>query len=150
MCRHVLALIAAILLVPATSRGQSAQHDDVEVIDAPAFKSADEKKPDLAAATAYIVEKTNELRGKEGRPRVSVDPKLTQTARDFADYMARTGRYGHTADGSRPADRVAKHRYEYCIVAENIAYAFDSAGFTSEELGKKFVDGWKESPGHRK
>src|SRR5262249_31422403 len=150
MCRDVPALIAATLLIPTVARGQSAQHDDVEVIDAPAFKSADEKKPDLAAVTKYIVEKTNEFRVKEGRPRVTVDTKLTETARDFADYMARTGRYGHTADGSRPADRAAKHGDEDCIVAENIAYAFDSAGFTSDELGKKFVERWKESPGHRK
>jgi uncharacterized protein YkwD len=151
MRRHTVpVLIAVSLLAPARGYSQSAHHDDVEVIDAPPFRSPDEKKPDLAAVAGYIVDKTNDFREEEGRPRVTVNAKLTETARDFAGYMARTDRYGHTADGSGPADRAAKHGYEYCVVAENIAYAFDSAGFTTEELGKKFVEGWKASPGHRK
>ena len=150
MCRHTIpVLIAASLLTTDRVCAQHTQHDDVEVIDAPAFKSADEKKPDLDAVTRLIVEKTNDFRGTEGRPRVAVNPKLAETAREFAGYMARTGRYGHTADGRRPADRVTGHGYDYCIVLENIAYAFDSRGFTTEELGKRLVEGWKNSPGHR-
>ena len=81
---------------------------------------------------------------------MAVNPDLTDAARDFAAYMARTSRYGHTADGSRPADRAASHGYEYCVIAENIAYAFNSDGYTTEELGKTFVEGWKHSPGHRR
>jgi uncharacterized protein YkwD len=151
MRRHTVPiLVAASLFAPARGYSQSAQHDDVEVIDGPLFRSPGEKRPDLAAVVRYIVDKTNEFREEEGRPRVAVNAKLTETARDFADYMARTGRYGHTADGSRPADRAAKHGYDSCIVSENIAYAFDSAGFTTEELGRNFVEGWKGSPGHRK
>jgi hypothetical protein len=64
--------------------------------------------------------------------------------------MAKTGRFGHTADGRRPAERAAKEGYEYCIVAENIAYEFDPAGFSTEELAAKFVEGWEHSPGHRR
>ena len=54
------------------------------------------------------------------------------------------------ADGSRPADRAKKHGYDYCIVLENIAYHYSSAGFSAEELGNKATRGWKQSPGHRK
>lgn len=36
--------------------------------------------------------------------------------------MAKTGKYGHAADGRKPAERAAAHGYEYCIVRENIAY----------------------------
>jgi len=145
-----LALAAAGLLAAVPGYSQSVQHDDVEVIDSPPFRSPDEKKPDLAVVTRYIVDKTNDFREEEGVPRVAVNAKLTETARYFADTMARTGRYGHTADGSRPADRAAKHGYEYCVIAENIAYAFNSDGYTTEELGKTFVEGWKHSPGHRR
>jgi uncharacterized protein YkwD len=143
-------LIATSLLTAGRALAQSAQHEDIEVIDAPPFRSADEKKPDLGAVTRYVVETTNAFRKKEGRAPVAVNPKLAETARDFAAYMAKTGRYGHTADGSRAADRAVKHGYDYCIVLENIAYAFDSSGFTSEELGKRLVEGWEMSPGHRR
>src|SRR5262249_27554314 len=71
-------------------------------------------------------------------------------AQGFADYMARTSRYGHTADGSTPADRAEKAGYRYCIIAENIAYAYDSEGFTTAELADELFDGWKASPGHRR
>jgi uncharacterized protein YkwD len=146
----VLALAAAGSLASASGYSQSVQHDNVEVIDAPPFRSPDEKRPDLAAVPRYIVGKTNDFREKEGRSRVAVNENLTAAARYFADYMARADRYGHTADGSRPADRAARHGYEYCVIAENIAYAFNSDGFTTEELVQNFVEGWKKSPGHRK
>src|SRR6185437_13971375 len=78
------------------------------------------------------------------------NPRLTAAAEGFAAYMAKTGRFGHTADGSRPADRAVKQGYAYCIVAENIAYEFDSGGFTTDDLTTKFVAGWEKSPGHRR
>src|SRR4051794_24938878 len=146
----VLALVVAGLLAPATGDSQSVQHDNVEVIDSPPYRSPGEKTPYLGAVNRFLVDKTNDFREEEGRPRVAVNPKLTETARAFADYMARTGRYGHTADGSRPADRAARHGYEFCVIAENIAYAFDSDGYTTVELGTTFVEGWKHSPGHRR
>jgi uncharacterized protein YkwD len=143
-------LISAWLLAPLAALAQSAQHEDVEVIEAAPPRAPDEKKPDLAAVTKAVVEQTNAFRKSEKRPDVAVNTKLADAARGFADYMARTGRYGHTADGGNPADRAAKQGYEYCIVLENIAYVFQSKGFTSEELTKTFVEGWEKSPGHRK
>src|SRR5262249_23469979 len=59
-------------------------------------------------------------------------------------------RYGHTADGSRPADRAKAHGYDYCILAENIAYQYSSAGFTADELAREFFHVWEQSPEHRK
>jgi uncharacterized protein YkwD len=143
-------LIPAWLLAPLAALAQSAQHEDVEVIETAPPRAPDEKKPDLAAVTKAVVEQTNAFRKGEKRPDVAVNAKLADAARGFADYMARTGRYGHTADGRNPADRAAKQGYEYCIVLENIAYVFQSKGFTSEELTKTFVEGWEKSPGHRK
>jgi uncharacterized protein YkwD len=150
MRRHPAFALVAFLLIPAGAVGQSAQHDDVEIIDAPPFKATDAKKPDLGAVNQLIVDQTNAFREKEKRPRVTVNAKLTEAAQAFADYMAKTGRYGHTADGNRPAERAADKGYEYCIVTENIAYSFHSKGFTTDELTKQFVTGWQESPGHRK
>jgi uncharacterized protein YkwD len=143
-------LIAVWLLIPIAAFAQSAQHDNVEVIETAPPRAPDEKKPDLEAATKAIVEKTNAFRKSEKRAEVAVNAKLTETAQNFAEYMAKTGRYGHTADGSQPGERATKQGYEYCIVLENIAYAFQSKGYTSDELAKTFEEGWEKSPGHRK
>ena len=79
-----------------------------------------------------------------------MNPKLAETAQYFANYMARTDSYGHRADGNRPSERAETHGYEYCLVAENIAYQFSSAGFENEQLANRFFDGWRTSPPHRK
>ena len=64
--------------------------------------------------------------------------------------MADTDKYGHTADGKEPWDRVAKAGYKYCIVLENIAYEYNSAGFTTDGLSETLVKAWENSPPHRK
>lgn len=81
---------------------------------------------------------------------MSVDSTLEKAARGFADFMSRTGKYGHGADGRRPPERAEAAGYDACIVAENIAYAYRSSGYGTGELAEQFVDGWKNSPEHRK
>ncbi len=81
---------------------------------------------------------------------MNVNEKLTKTAREFADYLARTDRFSHTADGRSPGQRVSASGYEWCIVAENIAWEYDSAGFTTRGLGQALLTGWKNSPEHRR
>lgn len=64
--------------------------------------------------------------------------------------MAKTDQYGHAADGSEPAQRAQNFGYNYCAVAENIAYQFKSTGFSTQDLAQRFFEGWRNSPGHRK
>ena len=109
-----------------------------------------DKTPDLDETTRLLVEGTNAFRKQEHRPELKESSRLAETARDFAAFMVRTDKYGHDADGSQPAERVKKHGYEYCVVAENIAYEFSSEGFTTNELARGFLEAWKKSPGHRK
>ena len=80
---------------------------------------------------------------------MTVDQTLQKTAQEFANYMAENDRYGHYADGRNPSERAKAHGYEYAIVLENIAYAYDSRGFEAPGLAEKFVQGWIESPEHR-
>jgi hypothetical protein len=89
------------------------------------------------------------FRKAQGLQRVTPNAELEATAQYFATYMAENDRYGHTADGKRPAERAMNHDYDYCLVAENIAYQYSSAGFTPNELAARFFEGWKRSPGHR-
>ena len=146
----LLTVLSIGLPVAPAAHAQQAQEQNAETISVPAVPDTSGKRPDLADAARRIVDQTNEFRKSEGRGPVEPDTELTAAARYFADFMARTDTYGHTADGNSPADRARKHGYDYCIVLENIANAFDSRGFETEQLAGQFVTGWKESPGHRK
>ncbi len=76
-------------------------------------------------------------------------PQLSSAARYFADFMARTGKFSHSADGTEPATRAKRFGYEYCTVSENIAYVYSSVGTDTAELARRLVEGWQNSPGHR-
>lgn len=110
----------------------------------------DETTPELNAAEQLILSQTNEFRKAQEVDAVKPDANLNETAQYFADFMARTGKYGHQADGKRPSKRAGNHGYDYCIIAENIAYQFRSTGFSTNELADRLVSGWKNSPEHRK
>ena len=101
-------------------------------------------------AERRVIEETNALRKAEGRAAQTVNPQLAQVAESFAQFMARTGKYGHSADGRTPADRASAKGYDYCLVLENIAYVFRSRGYPSAAaLAREMVQGWKDSPQHR-
>ena len=106
--------------------------------------------PDLNQAREQVVTTTNEFREQEGLPALKPNAELSKAAQSFAEFMAETGKYGHEADGKKPAERMKEAGYDYCMTAENLAYVENPAGFTAEGLAKKLVDGWKESPPHRK
>ena len=112
--------------------------------------AAGAKEPDLGEAAQAIVVGTNALRREHGLDRVEVAPRLAETARDFATFLARTDLFDHTADGRHPEDRAKSHGYDYCLVSENIAYEFHSRGFATAELARAFVEGWRNSRGHRR
>lgn len=103
-----------------------------------------------ADAARRVVEQTNAFRQSEGRSALARDEVLEAAALEFARYMARTGRYGHGADGRTPVERANAAGYEHCVVAENIAYQYSSAGFETGALARALVEGWKNSPGHRR
>lgn len=153
MRRHLRAgiglCLAAGLLLSTSAFGQ--RTDELRSDAVQTSQRAEKRSSlDLAKLSEAIVERTNEFRKSEGKSPATMNETLRKTAESFAQYMAKTNRYGHTADGNQPSQRAANQGYEYCIVSENIAYQFDSTGFTGDELVKKFVTGWKESPGHRK
>jgi hypothetical protein len=105
---------------------------------------------DLAVVKQLIFTGTNQFRAQEKQASLKSNPQLGEAAQAFAVYLADTDKFSHTADGKEPWDRTAQAGYHYCIILENIAYEYDSAGFTAEALAGKFVRGWENSPGHRK
>jgi uncharacterized protein YkwD len=106
--------------------------------------------PDPAQVESGIVEQTNDFRRQQERDPLQVDSKLARAAADFAAFMARTGRYGHGAGGSTPAQRARDAGYSFCTIAENIAWQYNSAGFTTQALTAAFMKGWRNSPEHRR
>jgi len=143
-------LVLAVCFAPVDARAQVIEEDDTEVLKPITRTTEPANNPDSAETAILAVKLTNEFRKQEKLEKVESDQRLKNAAQEFADYMARTNRYGHKANGTSPPERAKKAGYEFCIVAENIAYAYSSGGFTTEELAREFFEGWKASPGHRK
>ena len=106
--------------------------------------------PDLPKVEAAIVQLTNVFRKEQGLAAVRPNAVLRKAADDYARYLARTNTFSHTADGRQPGDRAKAGGYDFCIVAENLASNLDSRGFETQQLARDAVEGWKNSPGHRK
>ena len=145
--------VAGILWGVVAGGGAFGQIREERELDEPPTEqpapASEETRPDLSEVVQKIVDRTNEFRRERDLNAVAPNERLTKTAQYFADFMARTGKYGHTADDNTPAERADEHEYEYCMVSENIAYQFRSTGFAADELAERFVTGWQESPEHR-
>jgi uncharacterized protein YkwD len=144
-------LLAPVLLPPASAFAQSGKAEDYETTRPAKAGSANARSAlDLDNVAARVLRGVNDFRGRQGRPPVKANAALTKAARYFAGFLARTDKFGHTADGKQPWDRASEHGYTYCIVLENIAWEYNSEGFTAPGLAENFVRGWEHSPGHRK
>jgi uncharacterized protein YkwD len=143
--------LATLILVPAPAFGQRVREEDTQAAQRTAKRpAAVAQPPDLARVTQLIVDRTNEIRRREGKRELKIESHLSDAAQAFAEFMARTDKYGHTADGKEPWERGKEHSYAYCLFLENIAYQYSPASFTVEELARGFMDGWEHSPPHRK
>ena len=147
MSAKAAACILTGLLIAASAHAQTSQDHPTH---SSAASSAPSKGPDLGRVEQLIVERTNQFRHQQGRPPLHRSPQLAKSARAFAAYLARTDKFSHTADGKRPWDRATAAGYSACIVAENIAWEKDPAGFTTRGLADALVHGWEKSPHHRK
>jgi hypothetical protein len=106
--------------------------------------------PDLPKVETAIIEMTNAFRRQHDLAAVAPNEDLTRAARAYAQFLAKTDLFSHTADGRQPAERTKAAGYAHCQVAENLALNLDSRGFATGELARDAVEGWKASPGHRK
>ncbi len=106
--------------------------------------------PDLPQTEIAIVALTNAFRQESKLGAVAPNKELAAAARWFAEYLARTNTFAHEADGREPQQRASAHGYKYCMVAENLARNLDSRGYSAPRLAAEVVEGWKNSPPHRK
>ena len=105
--------------------------------------------PDLPQTEIAIVEMTNAFRKDNKLAALKPNAALTAAARAFADYLGKSGKFGHEADGRHPAQRAEAQGYRHCTVTENLALHLDSRGFETKQLAHDAIEGWKASPGHR-
>jgi uncharacterized protein YkwD len=141
--RSHLAVIPTLCLLCGHLPAQELKEFDTDYLESPV------DGPDLEKAERAIVRRTNEFRRENGLEALRSDDKLHNAASYFAAFMARTDKYGHEADGNQPWERVALFGYDYCVVAENIAFQMKSTGFETKQLAGQFFEGWKRSPPHR-
>lgn len=106
--------------------------------------------PNLDEVEAQILDLTNAFRREHKLGALRRDQSLDRAAKAYAGYLARTGKFSHTADGREFSDRIKAAGYAAYLGAENLALNGDSRGFTVRKLARDAVEGWKESPGHRK
>ncbi len=149
MCRKIL-LVVGLLFVSSTAVGQISRERPTEQFTPNSRSATPADMPNPAEVQQEIVTLTNQFRTQQGRPEVKGNAQLAETANAFAQFMAHTDKYGHTADGKQPWDRAAEHGYDYCLIEENIAELSSSEKFTARQLAEEFVHGWEQSPGHRK
>ncbi|WP_437223042.1 CAP domain-containing protein [Planctomicrobium sp. SH661] len=128
---------------------QASEHGTIVITKAETGEYRPRFQPKIPEAVSTIIEQTNAFRKAEKLGPLERNDLLQKTAQDFADYMAKTGKYGHNADDHTPSERVAAHGYEICYVGENIAMQFKGNGFATGPLAKALFQGWKNSPPHR-
>ena len=105
--------------------------------------------PDIPKVEIAIVEMTNAIRREQKLAAVKTNPQLINAARAYAKFLASKDLFSHSADGRQPAARAADAGYQYCDIAENLAWHRDGNGFETRDLAAKVVSGWMNSPGHR-
>ena len=106
--------------------------------------------PEPAQVEAGIFEAANGFRAENRLGVLTRNAALNAEARRFAEYLARTNTFSHTADGREPSDRAQEAGYDYCDLAENLASEADSSGVGLERLVRLMMAGWEASPGHRR
>jgi uncharacterized protein YkwD len=141
--------LAVVLLNQGAAPGQSVREWNTSAVRTPAEQPA-AGVPDAAQVRQLLLADANGFRGQEHRLPLRRDPKLEEAAAYFAHYLAKTDLLSHTADGKEPWERAAEFGYRYCIILENIAYEYNSEGFTARGLAEAFMEGWEHSPGHRR
>jgi uncharacterized protein YkwD len=143
--------LGVFFALPLPALAQTVEPHDVDSLDPGNQKpSVSASAPELSRTREMTVSLTNRFRAQHDRHELKANAQLMRAAQDFADYLARTDTFSHTADGKRPSQRMSEHGYQLCLAAENIAWEYNSAGYTSAGLARAFVTGWRHSPEHRK
>lgn len=100
-------------------------------------------KSDIKTVEREVIDLTNQERAKNGLPALKANWQLSRVARYKSRDMANKGYFSHDSPtyGS-PFDMMGDFNVSYNRAAENIA--------AGQRTPAEVVDGWMNSPGHRK
>lgn len=93
-----------------------------------------------------VIALTNVQRSTTVKP----DRRLDKAAQSYADYLSRSGKFDHDADGRNCGQRAIAAGFDARVVCENLYACEVPGGMTSDDLAAAAVEGWMNSPGHRK
>lgn len=118
---------------------EQAAGDAAEHPAAPASRPAEQPAQAPTPAQA-LLDLHNQVRLRHNLHALRLEPRLSAAAQKYAEFMARTGRYGHY-EKDNPGKRVMDEGYRFRSVGENYA-----AGLGTPEA---VVQAWLISPSHR-
>jgi uncharacterized protein YkwD len=129
----VVSLLVTVALL-ITEKGQNPSYHSVSVIEPHGERLSKDA----------IISLTNDARVSQGLTALSENPLLDSIAEERARDMIEKQYFAHVSPtGEQATDLARKVGYPYKIIAENIA---SGSFFTNKAL----VDGWMQSPGHRR
>jgi uncharacterized protein YkwD len=106
---------------------------------------------DSDRVSASILKETNAYRQKMGVPPLTLEPAIARVAQEYAQFLARTNKSGHTADNRDPGQRLNNRGITHCGVWENFFEYWSAPTIAPwETVAAQAMQDWKQSPGHRR
>jgi uncharacterized protein YkwD len=105
-----------------------------------------------ASAKAAIIAETNAYRQTKGLAPLRENASASEEAQGYANYLARTARQGHSADGRSPFQRLRASSTKFCkFRGENWHESWTRPSpVSSEAAAAAAMRFWKHSPGHER
>ncbi|HXV06540.1 MAG TPA: CAP domain-containing protein [Burkholderiales bacterium] len=148
----VIAILAALAAcAPAPQRQAPAAKP---AAPAPAPEAAEPRAAagvTVSGIEQQVIARTNAFRRQNALAALEANARLTAIAQSHVRNMARQDKFGdtdqngHVLDGADMEDRIRAGGYAFALVAENVGYQLNRG-----EPVAAMMDGWKNSPGHRR
>ncbi|MFE6490117.1 CAP domain-containing protein [Streptomyces sp. NPDC057748] len=136
-CRTMTVAVVAAAAVTIPTAAMAGGHTP------PRKPAASTSAPKASGADARVLKLVNRERRKAGCPPLKMNSGLKKAAQDHSAEMASRRDMSHTgSDGSAPDDRISRAGYDWHAYGENIARGYATP--------KSVVEGWMNSPGHRR
>jgi uncharacterized protein YkwD len=106
---------------------------------------------DTDKVSAWILKETNAYRQEKGVPPLILEPGIASVAQEYAQFLARTNKSGHTADNRDSSQRLNNRGITHGGVWENFFEYWSAPKIAPwETAAAQAMQDWKHSFGHRR